>query len=119
MNTQDVISTIKSLPIKWASAEYEQATDAKISEAAEKLAPMLAARGLRIVKGGSSPSGSKTFTRIYLEPVTNSTHNHREHAYDVIRTWEWQTKSKYGFAPISRKSIRQMCDELVSIVAAM
>lgn len=117
MNAQQIISTINSLPIRYTERTEPKAI-AKIQETAEKIAPLLAEKGLRIEKGGSSPSTNKSYSRIYLE-YPGASHDSRHKAYgNVIATWEWQTKSKYGFAPISARAICEFCDALVRKVEA-
>ena len=112
MKPEIIIATINSLPIAH-SEKMQPATDAKIAATAEALAPILSEKGLRIVKGSASPSQKRSYARIYLEPITNTTHDSRHSAYAVIATWEWQTASKYGFAPISQTRIRNLCDALL------
>lgn len=117
MKPEAIIETINSLPIAH-SERMKPATDAKISATAEALAPILSEKRLRIVKGGSSPSTTRSYARIYLEPITNTTHDSRHAAYTVIAVWEWQTASKYGFTPISQTRIRNLCDTLLKFAQA-
>jgi hypothetical protein len=119
MTAQQVAEIITSLPTGF-TARTESAALAKIEAAAEKIAPMLAAKGLQISKGGSSPTTQKSYARIYLERIGNTSHDsrHTEYQENVIATWEWQTKSKYGYSPISAAKIKAFCDSLVSEVEA-
>jgi hypothetical protein len=116
MNTEEIINTIKSLPIKVGTDANNTKINEVIHQTAETITERMNELGLHLVTGGSSPTSQKSYARLYLEPISNTTHNPRHKAYDVKRTWEWQTHSKYGFAPISHKSIIQMCNELINIV---
>ena len=111
MKAQQIVSVIKQLPIR-DNSQTEKALKA-IETTANEIAGMMAAKGLQISKGGSSPSTNRSYARIYLERGNNS-HNSRNSDYKdlVVAEWEWQVKSKYGFSPISPKAIIQFCNGL-------
>lgn len=118
MTPEQITQTILSLPTGFTDRTEESAL-AKIEETAAVLAPILAARGLQISKGGTSPSSKKSYARIYLETVGNTSHDIRHANCGVIKTWEWQTRSKYGFSPISAKAIKSFCDQILRTVQAV
>lgn len=111
------IATLSGLPIA-RSERLNASTAARIAETAAALAPILVAKGLRVESGSTSPSASTTYTRIYLEPLTSTTHDRRQSAYNVIRVWDWQTQSRHGRTFLSHQSIQLLCDELLEAVAA-
>lgn len=119
MNAQQIISTIDSLPTRYTEKTVD-AAEAKIQQTAEAIAPVLAAKGLQISKGSTSPSSTRSYSRIYLEKVGNGSHDYRHAEYqkNVLREWEWETKNKYGFHPLTAKAIKTFCDELVARVEA-
>jgi len=111
MNTQEIVKTIKSLPITINSRT--DAAIAAIELTATKISEMMVTKGLQISKGGTSPSTNRSYARIYLERGHNS-HNSRNSDYKelVVAEWEWQVKSKYGFSTISPKAIISFCKSL-------
>lgn len=119
MNAQQIISTINELPTRYTEKTAD-AAEAKIQQTAETIAPALATKGLQISKGSSSPSSTRSYSRIYLEKVGNGSHNYRHAEYqeNVIREWEWETRNKYGFHPLNAKNIRQFCDQLITTIEA-
>lgn len=119
MNAQQIISTINGLPTRYTERTADVA-GAKIQQTAETIAPMLEAKGLQISKGGSSPSSTRSYSRIYLEKVGNGSHDYRHAEYqkNVIREWSWETRNKYGFHPLTAKAVKTFCDELVAKVEA-
>jgi len=112
------IVTLSGLPMA-RSERLKAATELRIAETAAALAPILVAKGLRVESGSTSPSASTTYTRIYLEPLTSTTHDRRQSAYNVIRVWEWQTQSRHGRTFISHRRIQLLCDELLEAVEAV
>lgn len=113
MDRQEIINIIGSLPIKTGTDTNNTRLDKTIGDTADIISPLLTAHNLRITTGGTNPTSQRSYTRIYLEPITSATHDPRHNAYNVVRTWEWQTHSKYGFAPISHRAISQFCAELI------
>lgn len=117
MTTQEIINTINSLPTGYTERTEAKAT-AKIQETAEKIANLMTEKGLVISKGSSSPSTTRSYARIYLE-YPGSSHNSNHRAYNnVVAQWEWQTKNKQWFSPITAKAICEFCDSLVRKVEA-
>lgn len=116
MKKQETINVIEGLPIKNGTDKFNEKISTAIRETANVIAPILTTKNMRIVSGGTNPTSQRSYARIYLEPVTNTSHDSRHTAYQVIRTWEFQTHSKYGFQPISGKLIlnflRQLTTEL-------
>ena len=119
MNAQQIISTIEGLPTRYTEKTADVA-EAKIQQTAEAIAPILQTKGLQISKGGSSPSSTRSYTRIYLEKVGNGSHDYRHAEYqeNVICQWSWETRNKYGFHPLTAKAIKTFCDELVAKIEA-
>lgn len=114
MNEQQIISTLKQLPTRYPSDRTEQRAITAIETTAELIAPVLTERGLQIAKGSSSPSSRRSYARIYLERVGNTSHDsrHSEYQQNVIRTWEWEVQAAGYFKPMSAKAICALCDEL-------
>ena len=115
MNAQQIISTIEGLPTRYTEKTLE-AAETKIQQTAAIIAPILQTKGLQISKGGSSPSSTRSYTRIYLEKVGNGSHDYRHAEYqeNVICQWSWETRNKYGFHPLTAKAIKTFCDELLA-----
>lgn len=116
MDTQKVIFVLNQLPTRYPSEKTAERAKIKIQSTAEFIAPLLAERGLQISKGGISPSSKRSYARIYLEKTGNVTHNSRHAAYaeNVVDYWEKQVASKYGAAPLTCKSIFDVCNWLIS-----
>lgn len=116
MTTQQVISVLKQLPTSYPSDRTAERAKTAIETTAELIAPQLADRGLQISKGSSSPSSTRTYARIYLERIGNTSHDSRHAAYaeNVIEVWEWQVSSSHGFTPLTSKAICALCDDLQS-----
>jgi len=117
MNAQQIIETINQLPTGFTDRTATKA-ESIIAHIAERIAPTLEAKGLQISKGSTSPSGNKSFARIYLERAGNTQHNPNTNEYrtNVIKVWEWQTKSRYGYTPITAKAIIEFCSALADSV---
>ncbi len=105
MNKETFAETILSLPISRA-AKIQAA--GMVEEAAPMLIRQLAENGLQISCGSSSPSNRRTYSRIYLEPVDNVSHNRREKACKVVGVWERATTSGGYFTPLSAKAIADL-----------
>ena len=114
MNTKQIINTLNQLPTSYPSERTEQRAQTAIEETAELIAPILTERGLQISKGSSSPSSRRSYARIYLERVGNTSHDsrHAEYQSNVIRTWEWEVMSGGYMKPMSCKAICTFCDQL-------
>ncbi len=115
MNQQEIINEINKLSFN-LTARTGPKTNAKIAETAELAAPLLKSNGLQISKGGTSPSQTRSYQRVYLEVVGNTSHDSRHKLYheNVIRQWEWQTQQARYYTPISSLRIRKFCDELIA-----
>ncbi len=116
MDANAVVDVLNRLPRAIGSASFNDRLTDKIESTAAAISPVLTAKHLRIVVGGTSPSQQRTYTRLYLEPEDNTTHDRRHSAYCVLHVWEFQTRSRYGFRPISGKRMSQLLDELVTEV---
>lgn len=103
MNKETFTETILSLPISRA-AKIQAA--GMVEEAAPMLIRQLAENGLQISCGSSSPSSRRTYSRIYLEPVGNISHNRREKDCQVFATWERQTMTGGYFTPLSLTDVK-------------
>lgn len=116
MTAQQIINVIKQLPTSYPSDKTAQRAELKIKSTAEFIAPILAERGLQISKGSSSPSSRRSYARIYLERVGNTSHDsrHAEYQANVLAAWEWEVKSADWFKPMSCKAICELCDNLVA-----
>ena len=112
MKQEDIISVLNQLPTRYPSDRTQKRAETAIEVTAELIAPVLQERGWRITKGGTSPSSSRSYTRIYLEPTDNYEHNPRNSGYNVVEVWEWETSNRYGFKPLTSKAICELCDEL-------
>ena len=112
MNTQQIIDIINLLPVRYTERTEEKAVR-KIQKTAEKISPVMTTKGLLLAKGSGSPSTTRSYVRIYLE-YPGADHNPRNKAHgNVVATWEWQTRSKYGYSPLTAKAICEFCDSLV------
>lgn len=117
MNANEIVSTIKQLHL--ANSILTGPALAYVEETAAELAPVMRAKGVQIAKGGSTPTARRTFERIYLEPVSGTNHGVRQDDYRVIATWEWEIHSKWGYRPVSPKSLIEFCDSLHDAVMAL
>lgn len=109
----DVKKALESLDVRCGSEKSEAKIAKKIEETAATLAPIMMEKMLLVVKGGGSPTTQKSYQRIYLE-YPGASHDSRHKAYaNVLACWEWQTRSKYGFAPIPQRDFAAMCDSLI------
>ena len=119
MTEQEIIQTIKKLQTGFTNRTEIKAT-AAITEMATIIAPLMKLKNLQISKGDSSPSTQRSYDRIYLEKSGNTSHNpnHKECQENVISTYEWQVRSKYGFSPTSAKKIIAFTSELIDEVNA-
>ncbi len=116
MTAQQIINVLNQLPTSYPSDKTAERAEMKIKSTAEFIAPILAERGLQITKGSTSPSTKRSYARIYLERIGNTSHDQRHAAYseNVIRCWEFETMSGGYSKPITCKAICKMCDSLVS-----
>ena len=113
----EVIAAIGRLPISHAATRNHE-TEERIATTAAMIVASLVKKGLRVSAGSTSPSKSKSYARIYLEPVDSTTHDSRHDDYSVLRYWEWQTRKGGRFKPISHREVRRFCDELIAGVEA-
>jgi hypothetical protein len=113
MKTQEIINIITNLPIVTGHETLNNRVETKIRETAAIIAPILTGKKLRLTNGSTSPSSQRSYARIYLEPINNKSHDSRHKGFSVLRTWEWQTHSKYGPRPISGKRIITFCEQLI------
>src|SRR3989304_1473966 len=67
-----IAEIINTLPIKTGTDKFNERINRAIQDTANVIAPILAARNLRIVRGGTNPTSQRSYARIYLEPVTNT-----------------------------------------------
>jgi hypothetical protein len=116
MTAQQIINVLNQLPTSYPSDKTAKRAEMKIKSTAEFIAPILAERGLQISKGSSSPSQSRSYARIYLERIGNTSHDsrHRAYAENVLATWEFTTMSGGYSRGVTCKAICEMCDALVS-----
>lgn len=116
MTAQQIINVFNQLPTSYPSDKTAARAETKIKETAEFIADLLQEQGLQISKGSSSPSANRSYARIYLERIGNTSHDSRHAAYaeNVIAAWEWQVSSKYGVSPLTCKAICELCDAIVS-----
>jgi hypothetical protein len=117
MNQQEIVNTIKQLHL--ANSILTGPALAYVEETAAELAPIMRAKGVQIAKGGSTPSSRRMFERIYLEPVCGTNHGSRQQDFAMIATWEWEIHSKWGYKPVSAKSLIEFCDSLRDAVMAL
>lgn len=108
MRIADIVYVINSIPTREKKPELVE----KIHSTARQIAPILRRRKLRLVSGGTSPSSQRSYARIYLEPISNTTHDPRHHNYKVLKIWEFPVRTRYGFSPVSQKDISLMLDSI-------
>lgn len=117
MTIEQIKAELEKISVRWSEKSAAKIEN-KINETAEKLAPLLTEKNLIVAKGSSSPSTNKSFQSIYLE-YPGASHNSSHKAYsNVLGHWEWQTKSKYGFAPVPQGEFFNVCDQLISRATA-
>lgn len=118
MEVEQIIAVINELPVSYSSDKTKKRADVAITETSGLISSLLVQKGLRITKGGSNPSGRQSYSRIYLETLENTSHDHRLQNYQdtVIQVWEWQTKQSGYFKPLTCKTIITFCDELRQVV---
>lgn len=109
---QMIIDALSAISVR-QSEKSTAKIESKIEETADALAPICDEKMLLVVKGSSSPTTQKSYQSLYLEyPGASHNQNHKAYA-NVIARYEWQTKSKYGFAPVPQREFLSVCDALV------
>lgn len=90
MNANQVVSEIKSLDLGIVDSKA-----ALVETAIQETAQAIAASGLYLVKGGTSPSSKRSYQRLYLQTKQGVNHDSRTQDYreNVIDFWEWETCS--------------------------
>lgn len=116
MNVQQMTEIVKTelgkISVRWSERSAAK-IESKIEETAAALAPILVEKMLLIQKGSSAPSTTRSYQSLYLEyPGASHNSNHKAYA-NVIARYEWQTRSKYGFAPVPQGEFFSVCDALV------
>lgn len=106
MTKEQIISELKKIPVAVTDRSRDKISDA-INNAADVIANKIAGSDLKIRKGSSRPSLSRSYVRIYLERGKKN----------VVREWEWQTQSAGYYHPVSVKSFIGFLGELVKEVS--
>lgn len=110
MYANEIVNVVKQLHL--ASGPLTGPALLYLEETAAELAPIMTAKKIQIAKGGSTPTIRRQFERIYLEPVAGTNHGVRQDDFKPLAVWEWEVQSKFGYKPISPKSLILFCDSL-------
>jgi len=111
MNASQTISVLNSLPFNNSLSDKSlNAINERIKLCGSRLRKLN--NQVEICSGSTSPSSQRSYKRIYMQWLGNQSHDYRHKNCHTIYLWEFETHNKYGFHPLSKKAIFDLCDEL-------